>query len=226
MRALTDEGDISRKSRSTFCPTIPPLWKLLREYDTKEKLGAAREYFGVVQPDVSGFLLLGRLTSGRFGKGAVATPCRFVYKRLSSNAMGSNELGVLLDMHGRGIFDFYLWMKTSNFKLMDYKLDTVARTFVDDNKLPLDIQTMFAYWRSGEPKKMEVLTSSCSPSPTASPCASVSCSCSPGYTTATYRVPSSSSRSRSTSPTVWAHRSCGICQPPSRIPVAVLLRFF
>ena len=142
-----------RPSRSTFYPTMPPRWGLMRALDTGDKFQAARKYFGPskqVRQVLGDFWKIGRL--GRRSE--------FKVKRLVSNAMGVNNLG-LMTCPGRGILDLYLWVKTSSFKLDDYKLDTVAREFVGDRKLPLPIRDMFRYWRSGDAVKRKKVVEYC-----------------------------------------------------------------
>ena len=86
------------------------------------------------------FFQLGRLKN---------TPCHIVKKKLSSSALGDNELK-LLPMSGRFIFDMFHEVK-KNYKLDSYKLDFVSKKYLGgDGKIDMAPREMFKRFREGD----------------------------------------------------------------------------
>lgn len=152
------------KSKSTFRPNTKRIWAILsgkllkngeREnyYETKEEFEKAREYFSAEDPQAyeKFFQLLSRK------KGV---PARYNRKKMSSQAMGSC---VISFPSGTGRINLDVWwkFKTSQYRLLDYKLNTLSKHFLGGAKLDLPYATMFRYWRSGDPEKRAQVVKYC-----------------------------------------------------------------
>tara|TARA_R110002072_G_scaffold139483_1_gene283126 strand:+ start:12744 stop:15482 length:2739 start_codon:yes stop_codon:yes gene_type:complete len=98
----------------------------------------------------SEFFELGKLKNQR---------CDFVYKKLSSSALGDN-LMKLLPMTGRYIFDLFHEVKREK-KLDSYKLDFVAETYLGDHKIDMSPKEMFARFREEDPVKLREVAEYC-----------------------------------------------------------------
>ena len=85
--------------------------------------------------------------------------CDFVYKKLSSSALGDN-LMKLLPMSGRYIFDLFHEVKREK-KLDSYKLDFVAETYLGDNKIDMSPKEMFKRFREEDPVKLREVAEYC-----------------------------------------------------------------
>lgn len=96
------------------------------------------------------FFELGKLKNQR---------CDFVYKKLSSSALGDN-LMKLLPMTGRYIFDLFHEVKREK-KLDSYKLDFVAETYLGDHKIDMSPKEMFARFREEDPVKLREVAEYC-----------------------------------------------------------------
>jgi DNA polymerase delta subunit 1 len=99
-------------------------------------------------PDV--FFELGKLKGTR---------CDFVYKKLSSSALGDN-LMKLLPMSGRYIFDLFHEVKREK-KLDSYKLDFVADTYLGDHKIDMSPKEMFKRFREEDPVQLREVAEYC-----------------------------------------------------------------
>lgn len=85
--------------------------------------------------------------------------CQLVYKKLSSSALGDNELK-LLPMSGRFIFDLFHEVK-KGYKLDSYKLNSVAQLYLGDQKLDMPPREIFARFQGGDPDKLGEVADYC-----------------------------------------------------------------
>ena len=85
--------------------------------------------------------------------------CDFVYKKLSSSALGDN-LMKLLPMSGRYIFDLFHEVKREK-KLDSYKLDFVAGTYLGDHKINMSPKEMFKRFREEDPVQLREVAEYC-----------------------------------------------------------------
>ena len=85
--------------------------------------------------------------------------CNIKNKKLSSSALGDNELQ-LLPMPGRFIFDLFHEVKRE-YKLDSYKLDNVSKLYLGDNKIDMPPKEMFARFREGDPHKLQEVAEYC-----------------------------------------------------------------
>ena len=85
--------------------------------------------------------------------------CKMVYKKLSSSALGDNELK-LLPMPGRFIFDLFHEVK-KGYKLDSYKLDNVSKLYLGDQKIDMSPKEMFARYKEGDPVKLREVAEYC-----------------------------------------------------------------
>src|SRR6056300_935805 len=87
------------------------------------------------------------------------TPCELLYKKLSSSALGDNELK-LLPMSGRFIFDLFHEVK-KGYELDSYKLNSVAQLYLGDQKLDMPPREIFARFQCGDPHKLGEVADYC-----------------------------------------------------------------
>lgn len=85
--------------------------------------------------------------------------CKMVYKKLSSSALGDNELK-LLPMPGRFIFDLFHEVK-KGYKLDSYKLDNVSKLYLGDQKIDMSPKEMFTRYREADPVKLREVAEYC-----------------------------------------------------------------
>ena len=85
--------------------------------------------------------------------------CKMVYKKLSSSALGDNELK-LLPMPGRFIFDLFHEVK-KGYKLDSYKLDNVSKLYLGDQKIDMPPKEMFARFLEEDPVKLREVAEYC-----------------------------------------------------------------
>jgi DNA polymerase delta subunit 1 len=85
--------------------------------------------------------------------------CNIKNKKLSSSALGDNELQ-LLPMPGRFIFDMFHEIKRE-YKLDSYKLDNVSKLYLGDQKIDMAPKEMFARFREGDPLKLQEVAEYC-----------------------------------------------------------------
>lgn len=85
--------------------------------------------------------------------------CELVYKKLSSSALGDNELK-LLPMSGRFIFDLFHEVK-KGYKLDSYKLNSVAQLYLGDQKLDMPPREIFARFQEGDPVRLGEVADYC-----------------------------------------------------------------
>ena len=85
--------------------------------------------------------------------------CEMKVKKLSSSALGDNELK-LLPIPGRFIFDMFHEVK-KGYKLDSYKLDNVSKLYLGDQKIDMPIKEMFARFREGDPIKLREVAEYC-----------------------------------------------------------------
>jgi len=85
--------------------------------------------------------------------------CEMKVKKLSSSALGDNELK-LLPIPGRFIFDMFHEVK-KGYKLDSYKLDNVSKLYLGDQKIDMPIKEMFARFREGDPVKLREVAEYC-----------------------------------------------------------------
>ena len=81
--------------------------------------------------------------------------CELTLKKLSSSALGDNDLK-LVSMPGRFIFDLFHEVK-KGYKLDSYKLDNVSKLYLGDNKIDMPAKEMFARYKEGDPVKLRKL---------------------------------------------------------------------
>jgi len=85
--------------------------------------------------------------------------CEMKIKKLSSSALGDNELK-LLPIPGRFIFDMFHEVK-KGYKLDSYKLDNVSKLYLGDQKIDMPAREMFARFREGDPIKLREVAEYC-----------------------------------------------------------------
>src|SRR5210317_457832 len=78
--------------------------------------------------------------------------CRMVYKKLSSSALGDNDLK-LVPIPGRFVFDLFHEVK-KGYKLDSYKLDNVSKLYLGDQKIDMPVKEMFARFVEEDPVKL------------------------------------------------------------------------
>ena len=81
------------------------------------------------------------------------------YKKLSSSALGDNDLKIV-PMPGRFIFDLFHEVK-KGYKLDSYKLDNVSKLYLGDNKIDMPPKEMFARYNEGDPVKLREVAEYC-----------------------------------------------------------------
>ena len=87
------------------------------------------------------------------------TDSELVPKKLSSSALGDNLLK-LLPMSGRFIFDLFHEVK-KGYKLDSYKLDSVSKLYLGDQKIDMAPKEMFARYREEDPVKLREVAEYC-----------------------------------------------------------------
>ena len=87
------------------------------------------------------------------------TPCEMLYKKLSSSALGDNELK-LLPMSGRFIFDLFHEVK-KGYKLDSYKLNSVAQLYLGDQKLDMPPREIFRRFQGGDARELGEVADYC-----------------------------------------------------------------
>ena len=85
--------------------------------------------------------------------------CELIYKKLSSSALGDNDLKIL-PMPGRFIFDLFHEVK-KGYKLDSYKLDNVSKLYLGDNKIDMPPKEMFARFVEEDPVKLREVAEYC-----------------------------------------------------------------
>ena len=85
--------------------------------------------------------------------------CNLLRKKLSSNALGDNELKIV-PTPGRFIFDMFHEVK-KEYKLDSYKLDNVSKLYLGDQKIDMAPKEMFARFKEGDPIKLREVAEYC-----------------------------------------------------------------
>ena len=85
--------------------------------------------------------------------------CNLLRKKLSSNALGDNELKIV-PTPGRFIFDMFHEVKRE-YKLDSYKLDNVSKLYLGDQKIDMPPKEMFARFKEGDPVKLREVAEYC-----------------------------------------------------------------
>jgi len=85
--------------------------------------------------------------------------CELTLKKLSSSALGDNDLK-LVSMPGRFIFDLFHEVK-KGYKLDSYKLDNVSKLYLGDNKIDMPAKEMFARYKESDPVKLREVAEYC-----------------------------------------------------------------
>ena len=85
--------------------------------------------------------------------------CELTLKKLSSSALGDNDLK-LVSMPGRFIFDLFHEVK-KGYKLDSYKLDNVSKLYLGDNNIDMTAKEMFARYKEGDPVKLREVAEYC-----------------------------------------------------------------
>ena len=85
--------------------------------------------------------------------------CDLMPKKLSSSALGDNELK-LVPMPGRFIFDLFHEVKRE-YKLDSYKLDNVSKLYLGDNKIDMAPKEMFRRYEQEDPVKLREVAEYC-----------------------------------------------------------------
>ena len=85
--------------------------------------------------------------------------CNIKPKKLSSSALGDNELK-LLPLPGRFVFDLFHEVK-KGYKLDSYKLDNVSKLYLGDNKIDMPAKEMFARFIEEDPVKLREVAEYC-----------------------------------------------------------------
>jgi DNA polymerase delta subunit 1 len=98
----------------------------------------------------SSFYYLGRLRDQE---------CKLTYKKLSSSALGDNDLK-MIPMSGRYVFDLFQEVK-KGYKLDSYKLDSVSKLYLGDQKIDMPPKEMFARFVEEDPVKLREVAEYC-----------------------------------------------------------------
>jgi len=85
--------------------------------------------------------------------------CNLLRKKLSSNALGDNQLKII-PTPGRFIFDMFHEVKRE-YKLDSYKLDNVSKLYLGDQKIDMSPKEMFARFTEGDPVKLRQVAEYC-----------------------------------------------------------------
>lgn len=85
--------------------------------------------------------------------------CNLLRKKLSSNALGDNELKIV-PTPGRFIFDMFHEVKRE-YKLDSYKLDNVSKLYLGDQKIDMSPKEMFTRFKEGDPIKLREVAEYC-----------------------------------------------------------------
>jgi len=85
--------------------------------------------------------------------------CTLSRKKLSSSALGDNELK-LVPMPGRFIFDLFHEVKRE-YKLDSYKLNNVSQIYLGDQKIDMPPKEMFARFVRGDPNELREVAEYC-----------------------------------------------------------------
>ncbi len=85
--------------------------------------------------------------------------CELTLKKLSSSALGDNDLK-LVSMPGRFIFDLFHEVK-KGYKLDSYKLDNVSKLYLGDSKIDMPAKEMFARYKEADPVKLREVAEYC-----------------------------------------------------------------
>tara|TARA_R110000803_G_scaffold5271_2_gene17486 strand:- start:7362 stop:11012 length:3651 start_codon:yes stop_codon:yes gene_type:complete len=85
--------------------------------------------------------------------------CNLLRKKLSSNALGDNQLKII-PTPGRFIFDMFHEVKRE-YKLDSYKLDNVSKLYLGDQKIDMSPKEMFARFIEGDPVKLRQVAEYC-----------------------------------------------------------------
>ena len=85
--------------------------------------------------------------------------CKMVYKKLSSSALGDNDLK-LVPIPGRFVFDLFHEVK-KGYKLDSYKLDNVSKLYLGDQKIDMPAKEMFARFVEEDPVKLREVAEYC-----------------------------------------------------------------
>jgi DNA polymerase delta subunit 1 len=85
--------------------------------------------------------------------------CNLLRKKLSSSALGDNELKII-PTPGRFIFDMFNEVKRE-YKLDSYKLNSVSKLYLGDQKIDMSPKEMFARFREGDPTKLREVAEYC-----------------------------------------------------------------
>ena len=86
-------------------------------------------------------------------------PCKEQHEVWSSNAFGKQDL-TILDINGIIFIDLYLIIKRE-FKLISYKLDSVAEHFIGANKDPLTPKDIFKCYEKNTPESLALVGKYC-----------------------------------------------------------------
>ena len=93
---------------------------------------------------------------GRFAD----SKAELVIKKLSSSALGSNEMK-LVPMRGRYVFDLYLDVQREH-KLESYSLNNVSRHFLkDEEKIDMPVKEIFRRYQNGTPEELKEVADYC-----------------------------------------------------------------
>jgi DNA polymerase delta subunit 1 len=85
--------------------------------------------------------------------------CSMVCKKLSSNALGDNELKTL-PIPGRYVFDLFQDVKREH-KLDSYSLNAVSAKFLNDQKIDMSPKEMFRRYAKGDPHELAEVAEYC-----------------------------------------------------------------
>ena len=85
--------------------------------------------------------------------------CNLVVKKLSSSALGDNKLKIV-PTPGRFYFDLFHEVKRE-YKLDSYKLDSVSKLYLGDQKIDMPPKEMFARFTEGDPIKLREVAEYC-----------------------------------------------------------------
>jgi len=84
---------------------------------------------------------------------------QLVEKTLSSSALGSNQLK-MVPMVGRYVFDLFQDIKREH-KLESYSLNSVSKTFLNDQKNDMPVREIFRRYKDGDPKELGEVADYC-----------------------------------------------------------------
>ena len=142
------------KGRTSFFPMPPDTLRLLASFDTAADVEQTYARFSAMaaRGATCYFGDLSRLPAT--GRTLLKT------KRLSSAAMGANTI-YFPNIVGRMSVDTYMHFKTSQYRLNNYRLSTLSKFLLNDDKIDMPINVMNRAWKDADDVLMRKVCDYC-----------------------------------------------------------------